>query len=97
VQEVRWEGDGTELAGKYRKRNENQKLGTGSFMHNGIILAVKMVGVGSDRVSYILLRGRWCHIILLNVEPKQKIKLMMRRTAPTKNCNACSIHSLNTM
>jgi hypothetical protein len=41
VQEVRWEGDGTELAGEYKfsygKGNENNDLGTGSFVHKGII------------------------------------------------------------
>jgi hypothetical protein len=29
--------------------------------------AVRRVGFVSDRMSYITLRGRWCHIIVLNV------------------------------
>jgi hypothetical protein len=29
--------------------------------------AVKRVEFVSDRKSYIILRGRWCHIIVLNV------------------------------
>jgi exonuclease III len=29
--------------------------------------AVKRVEFVSDRMSYIILRGRWCHIIVLNV------------------------------
>jgi hypothetical protein len=29
--------------------------------------AVKRVKFDSDRMSYIILRGRWCHIIVLNV------------------------------
>jgi hypothetical protein len=32
-----------------------------------IISAVKRVEFVSDRMSYITLRGRWCHIIVLNV------------------------------
>jgi exonuclease III len=36
-------------------------------VHKRIIPAVKRVGFVSDRTSYIILRGRWCHIIVLNV------------------------------
>jgi hypothetical protein len=32
-----------------------------------IISAVKKVEFVSDRMSYLILRGRWCHIIVLNV------------------------------
>jgi hypothetical protein len=33
----------------------------------GIISALKSVEFVSDRMSYIVLRGSWCHIIVLNV------------------------------
>jgi hypothetical protein len=36
-------------------------------VHKRIILAVKRVESVSDRVSYIILRGHWYHIIVLNV------------------------------
>jgi hypothetical protein len=36
-------------------------------VHKRIISAVKRVESVSDRMSYITLRGRWCHIIGLNV------------------------------
>ena len=37
------------------------------FLHHRIVSAVKRVEFVSDRVSYIVLRGRWCYIIFLNV------------------------------
>jgi exonuclease III len=71
VQEVRWEGDGSEPAGEYTffyvKGNENNELDTGLFVHKRIISAVRRVEFAIDRMSYIILRGRWCHIIVLNV------------------------------
>jgi hypothetical protein len=36
-------------------------------VHKRIISAVKRVEFVSDRLSYIILRGRWCHIVGLNV------------------------------
>jgi hypothetical protein len=37
------------------------------FVHKSIISAVKRVEFVSDRMSYIILRGHWCHIVVLNV------------------------------
>jgi hypothetical protein len=36
-------------------------------VHKRIISAVTRVEFDSDRMSYIILRGSWCHIIVLNI------------------------------
>jgi hypothetical protein len=38
-----------------------------NVVHKRLISAVKRVEFVSDRMSYIILRGRWCDIIVLNL------------------------------
>jgi hypothetical protein len=68
IQEVRWDRGDTKPAGEYtffyRKGNENHELGTVFLVHKKIISAVNRVEFVRDRMSYIILRGRWCDIIL---------------------------------
>jgi len=51
-----------------------KEQGTGFLVHHRIISAVKRVEFVSDRVSYIVLRGHWCNIIVLNVHAPSKEK-----------------------
>jgi len=71
VQEVRWHKRGTVRAEDYiffyGKGNENHSWGTRFFVHHGKVSPVKRVEFVSDRMSHIVLRGRWCNITVLNV------------------------------
>ncbi|PNF41471.1 hypothetical protein B7P43_G13302 [Cryptotermes secundus] len=68
IQEVRWDGGGIAPAGDYTffygKGNENHELGTGFLVHKRIVSAVKRVEFISDRISYIILKGCWCDIVM---------------------------------
>jgi len=71
VQEIRLGKGSTVQAGVYNffygKGNEIHQLGTGFFVHHGVVSAVKRAEFISDRLSYIVLRGCWYNIIVLNV------------------------------
>jgi exonuclease III len=79
VQEVRWDRGGTEPAGQYTffygKGHQNHELGTAFLMHKRIISADMRVEFVSDKMSYIILRGRWCVIIVLNVHAPTEDKI----------------------
>ena len=58
----------------YGKENENHQLGTGFFVHHRTVSAINRVEFVSDRMSYIVLRGHWCKIIVLNVHASSEEK-----------------------
>jgi hypothetical protein len=65
VPQVRWDRGGTKQVYKYTfpygKGNGNHEIGTGFSVHK------RSISVVSDRMSYIILRGCWCDITVLNV------------------------------
>jgi exonuclease III len=67
AQEVRREKSGTERAEDYTffygQGNGNHQLGTGFFVHKGNVSMVERVEFISNRMSYIILRVRWCNIL----------------------------------
>jgi hypothetical protein len=71
VQEVRRVKDDSQPVGDYTffhgNGNADRQLGTGSFVHKGIISAVKTTEFISDNMSCVTLRGRWCDIVFPNV------------------------------
>jgi len=46
----------------------------GFFVHYRIVSPVRRVEFVSDRMSYIVMRGRWCNIIVLNVRAPSEEK-----------------------
>jgi hypothetical protein len=71
VQEVRWKMGGTKAAEDYTffygQGNGDHQFGTDYFIHKRIVSVVRRVAFINDRILYIILRGRWCNIIVLNV------------------------------
>ena len=78
VHEVKWDKEGMVRVGDYiffyGKEKKTQQLETGFFVHHRTVRAFKRVESVSDRMSYIVLRGRWCHIIVFNVHAPSEEK-----------------------
>jgi len=71
VQEPMWDKGGmiksTGLYFFYGKGNKNHQLEKGFFVHHSIVSGVERAEFVTDRMSFIVLRGRLCNAIVLNV------------------------------
>ena len=86
---VQWEKGGTVRAGDYFFSMEKEmkiiNWEQDFFVHHRIVPAVKRVEFVSDRISYIVLRGHWCNIIVLNVLHQVKKIVMIQKTVSMRN------------
>jgi hypothetical protein len=62
-----------------------------------LISAVKRVEFVSDRMSYIVVRGHWCHAIVLKVHAPTEDKTDDVEDSFYEELNVCPINSLNTL
>jgi len=56
------------------KKKWKSSIGNTISIHHKIVSAVKTAELVSDRVSYIVMRGHWCYIIVLNVHAPSEEK-----------------------
>jgi hypothetical protein len=63
----------------YGKGNANYRLVYRTFVHHRIISAVHRAEFVNDSMSYIVLRGRWCNIIVLNDVYQLRRKVLIQR------------------
>jgi len=71
-------------------------LGTGSFVQYRIVLEVKRVEFVSDRMLYIVLRGCWSNIIVLNVHTSSEEKIYDSKDGFVEELEQVSIVFLST-
>jgi hypothetical protein len=73
--QVSWDCKNRRLYFFCGKRNENRQLGKGFSVHHRAVSAVRTeLELVSDRMSYLVLRGGWCNIIVLNVQTPSERK-----------------------
>jgi len=56
------------------ERKRKSSSGKRIFVHHRIVSAVKRVQFVSDRMSYTVLRGCWCNVIVQNVHAPSEEK-----------------------
>jgi len=58
----------------YGKGTENHQLGIEFYVHHRIVSAIKREESVSDRMSYTVLRVRWCKTIIFNTHAENEEK-----------------------
>jgi hypothetical protein len=58
----------------YGNGNDSHYIGTGLFIHKGIISAVKRTEFLSDMKLCIILRGQWCDTVVLNMHATTEVE-----------------------
>jgi hypothetical protein len=62
------------------KRKENRQLRKAFSVHHLIVAAITRVEFVNDRLSYVVLRGRWYNNIVLNVHATSEEKMTIKKT-----------------
>jgi hypothetical protein len=76
----------------YGKDKENYQLRTRFIVHHRIVSAVKTADFVSDRMSYIVLRGPLCNIIVLNAHAPGDEKSDISKDSFKRNCSSFCYH-----
>ena len=84
VKDVKWDKGGTVRAGDYIFFMEKQKKII-NWERDFLYTAEIVSAVNSDRMSYIVLRGRWCIIVVLNVHASSEEKIDDSKDSVIKN------------
>jgi hypothetical protein len=74
-----------------------QLVPSATYFTNLLVRAVKKVEFVSDRMSYIILRGRWLYIIVLNVHSPTEDKTDDVKDSFMRNWKVYLINSRNTI
>ncbi|PSN57217.1 hypothetical protein C0J52_05015 [Blattella germanica] len=77
IQEVRWPGEGSQESGKftlYYGGATKPQFGTGFLVRRNILSAIRDIKFVSDRISYIILKGKRHDFIIVNEASDDMIK-----------------------
>jgi len=92
IQEVKWNKRGIVRAWDYilsMEKGTKSSIGNRTFVQHRILTPVKTVESVSDRLSYIILRDRWCNSTALHEHPPTK-KSDDSKDRFTRNYGMCS-------
>jgi len=93
IQEVKWNKGGIVRARDYilsMEKGTKSSIGNRTFVQNRILTPLKTVQSVSDRMSYIVLRGHWCNIIVLHEHAPTEEKSDDSKDSFMRNYGRCS-------